>query len=235
MSQIQEAVRQHYAAAATKASETGSCCTGPDCSCTCGPVLEGTDIDLAMPLSLGCGLPVGLARLQAGETVLDLGSGAGLDVLVAARAVGDRGHVYGLDMTDEMLSLAEANLQRSGAHNVSFLKGHIESVPLPAGSVDVVISNCVINLSEDKGAVLREAFRVLRPGGRLAVSDMVAVGQMAPVSAESWVGCIAGAIPAAEYTDLLRAAGFESIAIETGVTGDRPVASANITAKKPGN
>ena len=235
MSQIQEAVRQHYAAAATKASETGSCCTGPDCSCTCGSVLEGTDIDLAMPLSLGCGLPVGLARLQAGETVLDLGSGAGLDVLVAARTVGDGGHVYGLDMTDEMLSLADANLQRSGAHNVSFLKGHIESVPLPAGSVDVVISNCVINLSEDKGAVLREAFRVLRPGGRLAVSDMVAVGQMAPVSAENWVGCIAGAIPAADYRELLSAAGFESIAIETAGADDGPVASANITASKPGS
>lgn len=236
MSTIEEAVRHHYAAAATKASETGSCCTGgSDCGCTCGPVLEGTDIDLAMPLSLGCGLPVGLARLRPGETVLDLGSGAGLDVLVAARAVGDSGRVYGVDMTDEMLSLAEANRERSGARNVSFLKGHIESVPLPAGSVDVVISNCVINLSEDKGAVLREAFRVLRPGGRLAVSDMVAVGEMAPATAENWVACIAGAIRADEYGELLREAGFESIAIEAAGAGDGPVASANVTARKPGN
>ena len=234
MSQIQEAVRRHYAAAATRAGETGSCCTGADCSCTCESVLEGIDIDLAMPLSLGCGLPVGLARLQPGETVLDLGSGAGLDVLVAARTVGDKGHVYGLDMTDEMLSLADANRARSGAHNVSFLKGQIEAIPLPAASVDVVISNCVINLADDKGAVLREAFRVLRPGGRLAVSDMVAVGEMAPATADNWVACVAGAIPTADYRELLSGAGFDSIVIETASADGSPVASANITASKPG-
>src|SRR5487761_776614 len=158
MSEIQEAVRRHYAAAATQTSTSGSCCTGDDCACTCGQVLEGTEIDLAMPLSLGCGLPVKLAELKPGDVVVDLGSGAGLDALVSARAVGDAGHVYGVDMTDEMLALAEANRARSGIANVSFLKGRIEAIPLPSDSADAVISNCVINLSEDKGAVLKEAF-----------------------------------------------------------------------------
>jgi arsenite methyltransferase len=234
MGEITEAVRRHYAAAATTASETGSCCGGVDCGCTCGEVLEGTDIDLAMPLSLGCGLPVGLARLQPGETVLDLGSGAGLDVLVASRTVGERGHVYGVDMTDEMLKLAQANRERAGATNVSFLKGRIEDVPLPAESVDVVISNCVINLSEDKAAVLKDAFRVLRPGGRLAVADMVAVDKMPAVELEAWASCIAGAIPADRYRELLSAAGFVDVSIESAGSGT-PVVSANVTARKPGN
>jgi arsenite methyltransferase len=231
MNEIQEAVRRHYAAAATQASTSGSCCTGDDCACTCGQVLEGTEIDLAMPLSLGCGLPVKLAELKPGDVVLDLGSGAGLDALVSARAVGDAGHVYGIDMTDEMLALAEANRARSGLANVSFLKGHIEAIPLPSDSVDAVISNCVINLSEDKGAVLREAFRVLRPGGRLAVADMVALGEMPVVDAESWASCVAGAIPADRYRALLEEAGFADVTIET-VRGSGPAVSANVRARK---
>ena len=234
MSEITEAVRKHYAAAASQASATGSCCTGPDCGCTCGEVLAGSDIELATPLSLGCGLPVGLAKLQPGEKVLDLGSGAGLDVLVASRAVGEHGHVYGVDMTDEMLSLAQANKERSGASNVSFLRGRIENVPLPAASVDVVISNCVINLAEDKAAVLKDAFRVLRPGGRLAVADMVAVGEMPAADAESWTSCIAGAIPVDQYRDILTAAGFADVSIDVA-GAESPVASANVTARKPGN
>jgi|SRR5579859_446564 len=231
MSEIQEAVRKHYAAAATLATSTGSCCTGDDCSCTCGQVLEGTEIDLAMPLSLGCGLPVKLADLKPGDVVVDLGSGAGLDALVSARAVGNSGHVYGVDMTDEMLALAEANRDKAGLANVSFLKGHIEAIPLPSASADVVISNCVINLAEDKGAVLKEAFRVLRPGGRLAVADMVALGEMPVVDAESWASCVAGAIPAERYRALLEEAGFADVSIEVaGAAG--PVASANVKARK---
>jgi arsenite methyltransferase len=231
MSEIQEAVRKHYAAAAAQASSTGSCCTGDDCECTCGQVLQGTEIDLAMPLSLGCGLPVKLADLRPGDVVVDLGSGAGLDALVSGRAVGPTGHVYGVDMTDEMLALAEANRAKSGLANVSFLKGHIEAIPLPSASADVVISNCVINLAEDKGAVLKEAFRVLRPGGRLAVADMVALGEMPVVDAESWAACIAGAIPADRYRALLEEAGFADVSIQVAA-GAGPVASANVKARK---
>jgi len=232
MSQIQEAVRKHYAAAATQASSTDSCCAGDDCGCTCGQVLEGTEIELAMPLSLGCGLPVKLADLHPGDVVVDLGSGAGLDALVSARAVGDTGHVYGVDMTDEMLALAEANRSKSGIANVSFLKGRIEQVPLPPASADVVISNCVINLSEDKGAVLREAFRVLKPGGRLAVADMVALREMPAVEPESWAACVAGAIAPDAYRELLEGAGFTEISIDLGGS-DGLVASANVKARKP--
>ena len=232
MSQIEEAVKKHYAAAATQASSTGSCCAGDDCGCTCGQVLEGTEIELAMPLSLGCGLPVKLADLRPGDVVVDLGSGAGLDALVSARAVGDTGHVYGVDMTDEMLPLAEANRSTSGIANVSFLKGRIEQIPLPPASADVVISNCVINLSEDKGAVLREAFRVLKPGGRLAVSDMVALGEMPAVEADSWAACVAGAIAPDAYRELLEGAGFTEISLELGGS-DGLVSSANVKARKP--
>jgi len=232
MSQIEEAVKKHYAAAATQASSTGSCCAGDDCGCTCGPVLEGTEIELAMPLSLGCGLPVKLAELRPGDVVVDLGSGAGLDALVSARAVGDTGHVYGVDMTDEMLALAEANRSKSGIANVSFLKGRIEQIPLPPASADVVISNCVINLSEDKGAVLREAFRVLKPGGRLAVSDMVALGEMPAVEPDSWAACVAGAIAPDAYRELLQGAGFTEISLELGGS-DGLVSSANVKARKP--
>src|SRR5579859_2034495 len=232
MSQIEEAVKKHYAAAATQASSTGSCCAGDDCGCTCGQVLEGTEIELAMPLSLGCGLPVKLAELHPGDVVIDLGSGAGLDALVSARAVGDTGHIYGVDMTDEMLALAEANRSKAGLANVSFLKGHIEAIPLPSASADVVISNCVINLSEDKGAVLREAFRVLKPGGRLAVSDMVALGEMPAVEPDSWAACVAGAIAPDAYRALLEGAGFTEISLELGGS-DGLVTSANVKARKP--
>ncbi len=167
--------------------------------------------------SLGCGNPIAAADLEPGEVVLDLGSGAGLDVLLAARRVGPEGTVYGLDMTDEMLALAQANRQRAGVRNAHFLRGQIEAIPLPDQAVDVVISNCVINLSADKGAALREAYRVLRPGGRFLVADMV---EMEPLpdalrsSLESWAGCIAGALPSDRYQELLERAGFRGIAFE---------------------
>ncbi|HUR91801.1 MAG TPA: arsenite methyltransferase [Gemmatimonadaceae bacterium] len=171
----------------------------------------------ALFASLGCGNPTALAQLNQGETVLDLGSGGGIDVLLSARRVGPAGKVYGLDMTDEMLALANENKRRAGAENVEFLKGEIENIPLPDSSVDVIISNCVINLSADKGRVLREAFRVLKPGGRFAVSDVVVRGPVpAEVkrSMELWIGCVAGALQESEYTSLLGAAGFAQIDIE---------------------
>src|SRR4029077_13843622 len=171
----------------------------------------------AVAASLGCGNPTALAELKAGETVLDLGSGGGIDVLLSGRRVGPSGKAYGLDMTDEMLALARENQRKAGAQNVEFLKGEIENIPLPDNSVDVVISNCVINLSGDKDRVLREAFRVLRPGGRFAVSDVVVRG---PVPAdirrnvELWVGCVAGAMDESDYRAKLFRAGFESVDIE---------------------
>ena len=165
-----------------------------------------------MLASLGCGNPTALAQLKPGETVLDLGSGGGIDVLLSARRVGPAGKAYGLDMTDEMLALAHENQRKAGVENVEFLKGEIENIPLPDNSVDVVISNCVINLSADKDSVLREAFRVLKPGGRFAVSDVVMRGEMLPEVRESmllWVGCIAGALEESEYRAKLAAAGFD--------------------------
>ena len=171
----------------------------------------------ALLASLGCGNPTALAQLNEGETVLDLGSGGGIDVLLSARRVGPAGKVYGLDMTDEMLALANENKRRAGAENVEFLKGEIENIPLPDSSVDVIISNCVINLSADKARVLREAFRVLKPGGRFAVSDVVVRGPVpAEVkrSMELWIGCVAGALEESEYVSLLGAAGFEQVDIE---------------------
>ena len=170
-----------------------------------------------MLASLGCGNPTALAKLNAGETVLDLGSGGGIDVLFSAKRVGSTGKAYGLDMTDEMLALANANKAKAGVTNVEFLRGEIEHIPLPDNSVDVIISNCVINLSADKDAVLREAFRVLKPGGRFAVSDVVTRGEMLPEIRKSvllWVGCIAGALQDEEYSAKLAAAGFEAIEIE---------------------
>jgi ubiquinone/menaquinone biosynthesis C-methylase UbiE len=167
--------------------------------------------------SLGCGNPTALARLNAGETVLDLGSGGGIDVLLSAQRVGPTGKAYGLDMTDEMLALANENKRKAGFENVEFLKGEIEQIPLPDNSVDVIISNCVINLSADKDQVLREAFRVLKPGGRFAVSDVVTRGEISPAIRKSvllWVGCIAGALEENEYRGKLAAAGFEQIDIE---------------------
>src|SRR5215217_1952371 len=171
----------------------------------------------ALQASLGCGNPTALAELRPGETVLDLGSGGGIDVLLSARRVGPDGFAFGLDMTDDMLALAEQNRQQAGAENVAFLKGEIEAIPLPDGAVDVIISNCVINLSADKGQVLREAFRVLRPGGRFAVSDVVAQGELPAdlrANMELWIGCVAGALEEMEYRDLLADAGFRRVDIE---------------------
>jgi arsenite methyltransferase len=227
MSDIQQAVREKYGAIATsvtKASTSSGCC-GP-APCGCGdPITSNLYSDAettglpadAVTASLGCGNPTALIALQAGETVLDLGSGGGIDVLLAAKRVGPTGKVYGLDMTDEMLALARENQRRSSVTNVEFLKGTIESIPLPANSVDVIISNCVINLSSDKDAVLREAFRVLKPGGRFAVSDVVVRGKVpADIrrSVELWVGCIAGALEETEYAAKLRAAGFADVGVE---------------------
>ena len=227
MSDVQQAVREKYgaiASAVTKASPATGCC-GPT-ACGCGDPVTSNLYSAtetsglpreAVAASLGCGNPTALLELKPGETVLDLGSGGGIDVLLSARRVGPTGKAYGLDMTDEMLALARENQRRAGATNVEFLKGTIESIPLPDGSVDVIISNCVINLSSDKDAVLREAFRVLKPGGRFAVSDVVVRGDVpADIrrSVELWVGCIAGALEEQEYATKLRAAGFADVAVE---------------------
>jgi SAM-dependent methyltransferase len=227
MSDIQQAVREKYGAIAssvTNASKTTSCC-GPT-SCGCGdPInsnLYSTDETGALPAdavtaSLGCGNPTALIDLKPGQTVLDLGSGGGIDVLLSAKRVGPTGKVYGLDMTDEMLALARENQRKAGATNVEFLRGTIESIPLPTDSVDVIISNCVINLSGDKDAVLREAFRVLKPGGRFAVSDVVVRGDVpADIrrSMELWVGCIAGALKDTDFAAKLQAAGFQDVSVE---------------------
>jgi arsenite methyltransferase len=231
MSEIREAVRVHYAEAARQAA--GSCC---DTDCGCGFMPEGAlELALATPLSLGSGHPVALANLQPGEVVLDLGSGAGVDVLVAAKAVGEQGHAYGVDMTDEMLALAEANRLKAGITNASFLKGTIESAPLPAGSVDVVISNCVINLSTDKPRVFAEMHRVLRPGGRIGIADVVADDELSPAQrAErgTFVGCIAGALSFREYEDGLRDAGFTDISITSTHESTPGMHSAIVKATK---
>jgi ubiquinone/menaquinone biosynthesis C-methylase UbiE len=223
---ITDRVRERYAGIALSVqSGSRGCCGDTCCTTDAGAIsdaLYGADETAVLPAeavlaSLGCGNPTALAELHAGETVLDLGSGGGIDVLLSARRVGPTGFAYGLDMTDEMLALAQANKERAGAQNVAFLKGRIEDIPLPANSVDVVISNCVINLSADKGQVLREAFRVLRPGGRFAVSDVVADGPVPEAlrqNIEAWVGCLAGALDTDAYTTLLREAGFEDISIE---------------------
>ena len=227
MSDIQQAVRERYgaiASAVSKASSSTGCC-GP-AACGCGDPISSnlySDAEIsdlpaeAVAASLGCGNPTALLALQPGETVLDLGSGGGIDVLLSARRVGPTGKAYGLDMTDEMLALARENQRKAGATNVEFLKGAIEAIPLPDASVDVIISNCVINLSSDKDAVLREAFRVLKPGGRFAVSDVVVRGEVPPEvrrSMELWVGCIAGALEEQEYATKLTAAGFTDVEVE---------------------
>jgi arsenite methyltransferase len=229
MADIQQAVRDKYGAiaasvhASSGAAKIGCCGAAP---CGCGdPITSNLYSDAetanlppdAVAASLGCGNPTALLALEAGQTVLDLGSGGGIDVLLSAARVGPTGKVYGLDMTDEMLALARENQRKAGATNVEFLKGTMEAIPLPDESVDVIISNCVINLSSDKDAVLREAFRVLKPGGRFAVSDVVVRGDVpADVrrSVELWVGCIAGALRDTEYTDKLRAAGFADVGLE---------------------
>jgi SAM-dependent methyltransferase len=261
--QVTEMVRERYAAAAlrVRSGGAGGCCgtAGDGGDVVTGRLYSAEEVatlpEEALAASLGCGNPTALIDLRAGETVLDLGSGGGIDVLLSARRVGPTGFAYGLDMTVEMLALALENKARSGLANVAFLKGQIEQIPLPARSVDVVISNCVINLAADKGQVLREAFRVLRPGGRLAVSDVVADG---PVPAglrghmEAWVGCLAGALEIAEYERLLAEAGFTNVSVmvtrrytveEAGLdpatlpagwqAGDGKLASAFVRATRP--
>jgi SAM-dependent methyltransferase len=220
---IKQVVRDRYGEAARRVSSGAGGCCGP--AGGCDPITsnlydaaQGSEVPAdALAASLGCGNPTALAELKPGETVLDLGSGGGIDVLLSARRVGPTGMAFGLDMTDEMLALAEENRRRSGLTNVQFLKGEIERIPLPDNSVDVVISNCVINLAGDKDRVLREAFRVLKPGGRFAVSDVVVRGEVPPAirrSVELWAGCIAGALSDRDYLDKLAAAGFEGAAIE---------------------
>jgi SAM-dependent methyltransferase len=225
---IREIVKDKYGEAALRAATGGSSCCGATAassSCGCDPITSnlydaaqsGEIPAEAMQASLGCGNPTALAKLNAGETVLDLGSGGGIDVLLSARRVGPAGKAYGLDMTDEMLALANENKKKAGVENVEFLKGEIEHIPLPDNSVDVVISNCVINLSSDKDAVLREAFRVLKPGGRFAVSDVVTRGEMLPEIRKNvlmWVGCIAGALEENDYLGKLQDAGFAAAEIE---------------------
>ena len=225
---VKDLVRDKYSQAALRVrSGDGGCCGDRSSArdTCCDPITsnlydtsqEGEVPDAAIKASLGCGNPTALAELKPGEIVLDLGSGGGIDVLLSARRVGPTGKAYGLDMTDEMLALAEENKRKSGLMNVEFLKGEIENVPLPANSVDVIISNCVINLSGDKDRVLAEALRVLKPGGRFAVSDVVIKGEV-PVeirrNMELWVGCVAGALGEEEYTDKLNKAGFENVEIE---------------------
>ena len=225
--EIKEAIKEKYGQAALRVNTGGSSCCGAAAALDgcCDPITSnlydaaqtGELPEQAVLASLGCGNPTALAQLRPGETVLDLGSGGGIDVLLSARRVGPSGKAYGLDMTDEMLSLARENQRRSGIGNVEFLKGEIEHIPLPDNSVDVIISNCVINLSGDKDRVLKEAFRVLKPGGRLAVSDVVTHGETPSDVRENmllWVGCIAGALQDYDYAAKLARAGFDGIEIE---------------------
>lgn len=232
--ELKEKVKEKYGEAARRVitgnglpadcCSTTSCCEG-SASASCDPITSnlydetqaGQIPDDALKASLGCGNPTALAELNPGETVLDLGSGGGIDVLLSARRIGPAGKAYGLDMTDDMLALARENQRKAGVENVEFLKGEIEHIPLPDNSVDVIISNCVINLSGDKGQVLREAFRVLKAGGRFAVSDVVVRGEVPAEirrNMELWVGCVAGALQESEYTEKLTNAGFAAIGIE---------------------
>src|SRR5215469_3541366 len=225
--EIKGTVREQYGQAALRVATGGSSCCVASAALegTCDPITSNlydssqtSELpDAAVKASLGCGNPTALAELKPGEIVLDLGSGGGIDVLLSARRIGPTGKAYGLDMTDEMLALARENQRKAGVGNVEFLKGEIEDIPLPDNSVDVVISNCVINLSADKGRVMREAFRVLKPGGRFAVSDIVVRGEVneeIQTSVLLWVGCVAGALQESEYLEKLGSAGFEQIEIE---------------------
>ena len=255
---IRERVRERYAAAATAvATSTGSgCCGAPAAIAGCGPDIASTDkhgnevfgVTLygdeagsapkaAVEASLGCGVPTAVADLHEGETVLDLGSGAGADVLISARRVAPTGTAIGLDMTDEMLELARANARDAGVENVEFVKGYIEEIPLPDDSVDVVISNCVINLSADKGKVLREAARVLRPGGRLAVSDVIADPDMDRATREDmqqWTGCVAGALTRGQFEAALADAGLVDLEIRETHRVHEHASSAIVRARTPG-
>lgn len=232
--ELKEAVKEKYGEAARRAASgeglPADCCTETSCcsgsaASSCDPITSnlydeaqtGELPDSAVKASLGCGNPTALAQLQPGETVLDLGSGGGIDVLLSARRVGPNGKAYGLDMTDDMLALARENQRKAGVENVEFLKGEIENIPLPDNTVDVIISNCVINLSGDKDRVLSEAFRVLKPGGRFAVSDVVVRGEVPAQlrhNMELWIGCVAGALEETEYREKLSKAGFQAIEIE---------------------
>jgi ubiquinone/menaquinone biosynthesis C-methylase UbiE len=223
---IKEVVKEKYGEAALRVKNRGSSCCGAASSIgSCDPITSnlydssqaGQIPEEALLASLGCGNPTSLAKLNTGEIVLDLGSGGGIDVLLSAKRVGPTGKAYGLDMTDEMLALANENKRKAGIENVEFLKGEIEHIPLPDNSVDVIISNCVINLSADKDLVVREAFRVLKPGGRFAVSDVVTRGEMLPEIRKNvllWVGCVAGALEENDYRSKLASAGFEQIDLE---------------------
>jgi SAM-dependent methyltransferase len=245
---VRERVRERYAAAATAAAQGGGCCSGSVVSLTdesgsqvFGNSLYATDqtngaTEQAVAASLGCGVPTAVADLHEGETVLDLGSGAGADVLISAKRVGPTGRAIGLDMTDEMLDLARANADQAGATNVEWIKGHIEAIPLPDESVDVVISNCVINLSGDTPQVLREVARVLRPGGRFAVSDVIADPDMDDATRadmQQWTGCIAGALSRAEFEDALTHAGLVDVDIRETHRVHQHAASAIVRAAKP--
>src|SRR5256885_6219926 len=256
METIRESVRARYAETAIRLSQGGDCCDASCCGgsdAVSGPIgaeaysqAEIADLGLSLGASLGCGNPTMLAQLHAGEVVLDLGSGAGLDVLLSAGRVSPGGHAYGIDMTDEMLALANENKARAGVENATFLKGTLEAIPLAPRSVDVVISNCVINLAADKTVVLKEAFRVLKPGGRLAVSDMVELEPL-PLEVKSamdaWAGCVAGTIPVEAYRAAVGDAGFDGVEIEitnrfgpgeAGLPeGSGKIASAFIRARKP--
>ncbi|MCU1334521.1 MAG: Methyltransferase type 11 [Bryobacterales bacterium] len=226
MENIKDVVREKYAEAALRVQTGGSSCCGAGPATECSDPItsnlyeRGQTAELpeaAVLASLGCGNPTALAELHPGETVLDLGSGGGIDVLLSGRRVGPTGKAYGVDMTDEMLALANENKLQAGVENVEFLKGEIENIPLPDNSIDVIISNCVINLSANKDRVLREAFRVLKPGGRLAVSDVVTRGEIPPDVRHSvllWVGCVAGALEENEYRNKLGAAGFVKVEVE---------------------
>jgi SAM-dependent methyltransferase len=240
---VKDAVREKYSQAALRVRPKGSSCCGatsardpsnPITSNLYDTAQTGAVPEEAMLASLGCGNPTALAKLKPGEIVLDLGSGGGIDVLLSARRVAPSGKAYGLDMTDEMLALAHENQRKAGVENVEFLKGEIENIPMPDNSVDVIISNCVINLSGDKDRVLSEAFRVLKPGGRLAVSDVVTRGEVPAVVRRDmllWVGCIAGALRDTEYAEKLTKAGFESIDIEPTRVYDIEDARAFLTGK----
>jgi len=243
---VKTAVRDRYASAALKVLDGMTGCCGTDSCCdpiTTGIYEPGETTELpqgAVQGSLGCGNPAALAELKQGETVLDLGSGGGIDVLLSANRVGPTGKAYGLDMTDEMLELAHKNQREAGVENVEFLKGEIEDIPLPDASVDVIISNCVINLSADKDQVLREAFRVLRPGGRFAVSDIVSkgpLGKAARASMKLWSECVAGALEESEYRAKLEDAGFEGVDLEVTreftIPGVGGFVSAFVRAGKP--
>jgi arsenite methyltransferase len=248
MNQIHERVREHYAAAARQASEGASTCCGSagEASCGCGThgigpelysALERNDLPTGAVLaSLGCGNPTAVAELNEGERVLDLGSGGGIDVLLSAKRVGPTGRAFGLDMTDEMLALARRNTAQAGATNVEFLKGHIEAIPLPAESIDVVISNCVVNLAADKPAVFREIARVLRPGGRIGITDIVAEDSLTAderVERGSYVGCIAGALSFGEFESGLRTAGMTDVSLTTTHAVTAGMYSVIVKATKP--